>query len=144
MLRSKMWKNRYITNPMKSAGIVNPMAISYIVKTLIGWLHCLCIIDHIKLLGVLILRLVVRIFDPWQCHFVALGTITPCLLRPWFPCQRFTYGLPTKGMPRIEQTARCLSRIQQSKRNGCSYQADGCFTLPYQSIQSPVRHFGGH
>ena len=51
------------------------------------------------------LRLVVQVFDSWQCHFVALGTITPCLLRPLFLCQGFTHGLPTKGMPRIEQTA---------------------------------------
>ena len=85
------------------------------------------------------LRLVVQVFDSWQCHFVALGTITPCLLRPLFPCQGFTHGLPTKGMPRIEQTARCLSRIQQSKRYSSNHATNGCFALPHRSTQAPVR-----
>ena len=85
------------------------------------------------------LRLVVKAFDSWQCHFVALGAITPCLLRPLFLCQGFTHGLPTKGMPRIEQTARCLSRIQQSKRYSSNHATNGCFALPHRSAQAPVR-----
>ena len=89
------------------------------------------------------LRLVVKVFDSWQCHFVALGTITPCLLRPLFLCQGFTHGLPTKGMPRIEQTARCLSRIQQSKRCSSNHATNGCFALPHRSTQAPVRQISG-
>lgn len=125
--------------PIENAGIVNPIVISCIDKILIGWFRRLCIIDHIKLLGVLILSLVVQAFDSWQCHFVALGTITPCLLRPSFPCQGFTHGLPTKGMPRIEQTARCLSRIQQSKGHSSNHATNGCFALPHRNTQAPVR-----
>ena len=41
-------------------------------------------------------------------------------------------------MPRIEQTALCLSRIQQSDRNSSNHAANGCVTLPHRSIQALV------
>ena len=79
-------------------------------------------------------RLDIEFFDGWQRHFVALDTLTSYQLKPCSLYQGFTHEFSTEGLQRIEQTALCLSCIQQSDRSSSNHAADGCLTLPSRSI----------
>jgi hypothetical protein len=52
--------------------------------------------------------------------------------------QDISHGLPKQAMPGLEQSARCLSSIQQPQRHGSCSATNGQCPMPDRSLQAPL------